>query len=220
MPFFYTHYVLLVQSLNCGLTLPHILILALSLYTLELLSYPSKRWDSDPIFIHIGILTSSFETKEFWPCLYTHYILSSDLIVLTLELWSYLLTLVFWSYPLKKPSDSGPISLNIGIMMLSLRTLDFLPHFYRNSDRILPNIGIRILTFQTIQSGPSSIRIGIMFLFFRTLVFWSCFYTHWNFDLMLRNIEFWPYSYKHLGISCPRPSTAIIGTVALSLQTF
>ena len=206
------------QSLNCGPTLPHIWILALSLYTLELLSYPSKRWDSDPIFIHIGILTSSFETKEFWPYLYTH--LSSDLIVLTLELWSYLLILVFWSYPLKKPWDSGPISLNIGIMMLSLRTLDFLPYFYRNSDLILPNIGIRILTFQAIQSGPSSIRIGIMILFFQTLEFWSCFYTHWNFDLMLRNIEFWAYSYKHLGISCPRHSTAIIGTVALSLQTF
>ena len=161
------------QSLNCDPTLPHIWILALSLYTLELLSYPSKRWDSDPIFIHIGILTSSFETKEFWPYLYTH--LSSDLIVLTLELWSYLLTLVFWSYPLKKPWDSGPISLNIGIMMLSLRTLDFLPYFYRNSDRILPNIGIRILTFQTMQSGPSSIRIRIMILFFQTLEFWSCF---------------------------------------------
>ena len=206
------------QSLNCGPTLPHIWILALSLYTLELLSYPSKRWDSDPIFIHIGILTSSFDTKEFWPYLYTH--LSSDLIVLTLELWSYLLILVFWSYPLKKPWDSGPISLNIGIMMLSLRTLDFLPYFYRNSDRILSNIGIRILTFQTIQSGPSSIRIRIMILFFQTLEFWSCFYTHWNFDLLLRNIEFRPYSFKHLGISCPRPSTAIIGTVALSLQTF
>ena len=206
------------QSFNCGPTLPHIWILALSLYTLELLSYPSKRWDSDPIFIHIGILTSSFETKEFWPYLYTH--LSSDLIVVKLELWSYLLILVFWSYPLKKPWDSGPISLNIGIMMLSLRTLDFLPYFYRNSDRILPNIGIRILTFQTIQSGPSSIRIRIMILFFQTLEFWSCFYTHWNFDLLLRNIEFWPYSYKHLGISCPRPSTAIIGTVALFLQTF
>ena len=202
------------QSLNCGPTLPHIWILALSLYTLELLSYPSKRWDSDPIFIHIGILTSSFETKEFWPYLYTH--LSADLIVLTLELWSYLLTLVFWSYPLKKPWDSGPVSLNIGIMMLSLRTLDFLLYFYRNSDLILPNIGKRILTFQTIQSGPSSIRIGIMILFFQTLEFWSCFYTHWNFDLMPRNIELWPYSYKHLGISCPRPSTAIIGTVALS----
>ena len=204
--------------MNCGPTLPHIWILALSLYTLELLSYPSKRWDSDPIFIYIGILTSSFDTKEFWPYLYTH--LSSDLIVLTLELWSYLLILVFWSYPLKKPWDSGPISLNIGIMMLSLRTLDFLPYFYRNSDRILSNIGIRILTFQTIQSGPSSIRIRIMILFFQTLEFWSCFYTHWNFDLLLRNIEFRPYSYKHLGISCPRPSTAIIGTVALSLQTF
>ena len=120
----------------------------------------------------------------------------------------------------KKPWDSGPVSLNIGIMMFSLRTLDFLPYFYRNSDLILPNIGIRILTFQAIQSGPSSIRIGIMILFFQTLEFWSCFYTHWNFDLMLRNIEFWAYSYKHLGISCPRPSTAVIGTVALSLQTF
>ena len=59
-----------------------------------------------------------------------------------------------------------------------------------------------------------------MILFFQTLEFRSCFYTHWNFDLMLRNIEFWPYSYKHLGIYCPRPSTAIIGAVALSLQTF
>ena len=128
--------------------------------------------------------------------------------------------MVFWSYPLKKNLGFWPFSLSIGIMMLSLRTLDFWPYFYRNSDLILPNIGIWILTFQTIQSGPSSIRIWIMILFFQTLDFWSCFYTHWNFDLMLRNIEFWPYSYKHLGISCSRPSTAIIGTVALSLQTF
>ena len=59
-----------------------------------------------------------------------------------------------------------------------------------------------------------------MILFFQTLEFWSCLYTHWNFDLILRYIEFWRYSYKHLGISCPRPPTAIIGIVALSFQTF
>ena len=193
------------QSFNCGPTLPHIWILALSLYTLELLSYPSKRWDSDPIFIHIGILTSSFETKEFWPYLYTH--LSSDLIVLKLELWSYLLILVLGSYPLKKPWDSGPISLNIGIMMLSLRTLDFLPYFYRNSDRILPNIGIRILTFQTMQSGPSSIRIRIMILFFQTipaLFLWTKEFPsypsrHWNSGPIFVHIGFLMLSFKTMG---------------------
>ena len=199
--------------------------------------HPSTHLNSGLIFIHIGTLILSFQTLGFWPYFYTHW--NFDLIlrnkgILALSLH----TFKFWSYrsnvgimvlfvnigflilSFKKPWDSGPVSLNIAIMMFSLRTLDFLPYFYRNSDLILPNIGIRILTFQAIQSGPSSIRIGLMILFFQTLEFWSCFYTHWNFDLMLRNIEFWAYSYKHLGISCPRPSTAVIGTVALSLQTF
>ena len=201
--------------------------MALSFHTFEFWRYVYTHWNSYLIlpniwiltlFWYIGILTSSFETHIGILALSLH----------TLKFWSYrsnigilalFFNIGFWSYPLKKPWDSGPISLSIGIMMLSLQTLDFWSYFYRNSDLILPNIGIRILTFQTMEFWPSFYKDWNNDLIL-PLVFWSCFYTHWNFDLILRNIEFWHYSYKHLKISCPRPSTAIIGIVALSFQTF
>ena len=46
---------------NCEVIPPNIAILALYLYKLKFSSYPFKRWNSDPIFIHIGIVTLAFQ---------------------------------------------------------------------------------------------------------------------------------------------------------------
>ena len=53
-PSFNTHW-------NVDVIPPNIVILALSLYKLKFSPYPPKRWNSDPIFIHTGILTSAFQ---------------------------------------------------------------------------------------------------------------------------------------------------------------
>ena len=50
---------------NFDIILRNIAILALSVYPLKFLSYRSKPWNSGPIFMHIGILTSSFQAQEF-----------------------------------------------------------------------------------------------------------------------------------------------------------
>ena len=62
-PYFYKHwhYDLVVANF----ILRNIAILALSVYPLKFLSYRSKPWNSGPIFMHIGILTSSFQAQEF-----------------------------------------------------------------------------------------------------------------------------------------------------------
>ena len=83
----------------------NIVILVLSLYTLEFLSYPSKHWNSylilslqtwkfcshpskhwnsGPIFINMIVVIFSFQTLEFWPYFYTFWL--SDLILKNFEI--------------------------------------------------------------------------------------------------------------------------------------
>ena len=61
----------------------------------------------------------------------------------------------------------------------------------------LPNVGILVLSFETLEflscssklwnSGPVVIEIGIVILSSQTLEFWPYFCKHWNFDLNLPN---------------------------------
>ena len=83
----------------------NIVILVLSLYTLEFLSYhskhwntylilslqtwkfwphPSKHWNSRPVFINLVVIIFSFQTLEFWPYFYTFWL--SDLIFQNTEI--------------------------------------------------------------------------------------------------------------------------------------
>ena len=116
-------------------------ILALFLWTLELLSYSSKHWNSSPIFINIGILFLSFQTLKFQPFFYTHW--NSDPVLLILQLWS---------YP-SKHWNSGPISMSIGVIIFSSQTLEFWSYFYTHwiANLILSNIAILILSFHTLE---------------------------------------------------------------------
>ena len=111
LPYFYKHCNSHLIALNTG-------ILAVFFYTLACLSYPSKRWNFGPTFMHIDF---------------------------------------FLSYP-SKPLDSRPISVSIGILILS---------------------------FQTWNSGRIPISTGVMILFNQTLEFSPYFYTYWNIDLIL-----------------------------------
>ena len=72
---------------NCEVIPPNIAILALYLFKLKFSSYPSKRWNSDPIFIHIDLslpmigpicikienVILSFPTPDFWPYFNAHW---------------------------------------------------------------------------------------------------------------------------------------------------
>ena len=122
----------------------------------------------------------------------------------------------FWSYP-SKQWNSGPISVSIGILILSLQTLEFLPYFYKhwhffqtlellsysskhcNTDPIFKtlefwlcplNTGILILFFQSLQFwhyGPILINIGTAILFFQSSEFWSYLTKHCNSCVILPN---------------------------------
>ena len=78
------------------------------------------------------------ETMEFWPYFYKHW---NSLFPNTEIQAIFLYTLVFRSY-LSKHWYSGPISINIGILILPFKTLEFWPYFYRhfNSLFVLPLI--------------------------------------------------------------------------------
>ena len=85
------------------------------------------------------------ETMEFWPHFYKHW--NSHLYLSNHWNSGYILyTLVFRSY-LSKHWYSGPVSINIKILFLSFKTLEFWPYFYRhcNSHFILPIIWILTL---------------------------------------------------------------------------
>ena len=74
---------------------------------------------------------------------------------------------------------------------------------HRNSDRILPNIVIPVLSFQTLEFWPCPFNlifayIGILVVFismeilalsFQIVEFWSCALKHWKSVLIVRNIE-------------------------------
>ena len=63
-PYFYRRW-------NFYVTLLNIAVQAISLYTFKFLSYPSKLWNLDSIFIHTGIFILSFKTLSFSPYFYT-----------------------------------------------------------------------------------------------------------------------------------------------------
>ena len=117
---------------------------------------PNINLNSAPVFIHIGILTSSFQTLQFWHYLYTYW--SSYLIVLNLGIRALLLcTFTHWHFDL--------ILENIAILALSCYTLEFGSHPLKHwtSRLIFINIGILTLSFQTLEFWPFFfINIGIL----------------------------------------------------------
>ena len=64
-PYFYKHWHYDLVGANFDIILRNIAIVALAVYPLKFLSYRSKPWNSGPIVMHIGILTSSFQAQEF-----------------------------------------------------------------------------------------------------------------------------------------------------------
>ena len=148
---------------SCHLFLANTWILAQFLYTLVVLSYPSKHWDTGPISTSIGIM------------------------ILSWKRW-----------------NSGSIFILIGILILPLQIiLLFYPYFYRhrNSDLILPNIGIK-----------NSI-IVILAFFFQTLEFLSHSFTA-NIEILapsFEKCEFWFVFFKHRNSYLILPNTRILG---------
>ena len=148
---------------SCHLFLANTWILAQFLYTLVVLSYPSKHWDTGPISTSIGIM------------------------ILSWKRW-----------------NSGSIFILIGILILPLQIiLVFYPYFYRhrNSDLILPNIGIQ-----------NSI-IVILAFFFQTLEFLSHSFTA-NIEILASSFEkceFWFVFFKHRNSYLILPNTRILG---------
>ena len=173
---------------------------------------PNINLNSAPIFIHIGILTSSFQTLQFWPYLYTHW--SSYLIVLNLGIralflctfthWHFDLilenivilalscyTLEFGSHPLKHWTSS-PIFINIGILTISFQTLEFWPFFFYkdwNSYLIHPQIGISGPTFYSLEFSPhpsEHLNSGPILTSIEILIL-SFHCKHWNSGVILPN---------------------------------
>ena len=164
-------------------------ILILSFQTLHFYPYLDTHWNSySPylihlnvgilalaIFIHIGILTTSFQALIL--------ILSSHC-----KHWNsalFLKTLELSFYP-SKHWKSGPF----------LYTLVFLCDLFKqwNPSPIFIHIGTIILSFQTLESWPYN---------FKPLGFWPYFYIHCNSHLILPStiilalflytLEFWPH---------------------------
>ena len=110
--------------------------------------------------------------------------------------------------------NSGPIFTNIGVLALSLKTLEFSSFFiiiaiiisylskhwnscfnssflyiYWNSDLIFPNIGILVLSLETVEFGPHAFQRWNSGLILSKLVFWPRFLKTWNSVLILPNIR-------------------------------
>ena len=180
---------------SCHLFLANTWILAQFLYTLVVLSYPSKHWDTGPISTSIGIM------------------------ILSWKRW-----------------NSGSIFILTGILILPLQIiLVFYPYFYRhrNSDLILPNIGIQnsiivILAFffQTLEflSHSFTANIEILAPSFEKCEFWFVFFKHRNSYLILPNtrilglcfyiLAVWSYYSKHWDCG----PISVSGIIILSLQ--
>ena len=75
---------------------PNTGILAVFLYTLAFLSYPSKRWNFGATFIHIDFFILSFKTLGFLPNFCKHW--DSYLILSNMSFWPYFYK--HWSYDL------------------------------------------------------------------------------------------------------------------------
>ena len=97
--------------------------------------------------------------------------------------------MVFCSYP-SKLWNSGPISISIGIVILSFQTLEFLsyPSNQWNSSPICLIVRILILSFQILVFWYwYFLTIAILNFFLQTLEFWSYIYTHWICHVILQN---------------------------------
>lgn len=140
---------------NCDLIIPMIGILMLSFQSLEFWGYRFEQWNRGSIVINIVLLTLSFLALEFWPFLYKHC--KAFLIVPNIGILNH-----FYEH------CNSHLSLSpFGILALLLWTLTFWFYPYRhwnsglfdrhwNSDLIIPNIGILILS---VLKSESRIKI-------------------------------------------------------------
>ena len=197
-----------------------------------ILSFHCSNWNSCPIlsninlnsasiFIHIVILTSSFQTLQFWPHLYTHW--TSYLIVLNLGIralflctfthWHFDLiieniailalscyTLEFGSHPLKHWTSSL-IFINIGILTISSKRWNSGLFFYKhwNSYLIHPQIGISGPVFYGLEFSPhpsEHLNSGPILTNIRIIIL-SFHCKYWHSGLTLPNNEFFPIIYTH-----------------------
>ena len=150
---------------------------------MDLWSYPGKRWNSVPIFVHIGILILSLQILVFSPYLFFQ----------TMEFW--LQFYKDWNNDLILPNIwiLAFFFIHNGILTSSFETMEFWLYCYKhlplilsfhcnnwNSCPILPNINL--------NSAPIFIQFGILTSSFRTLQFWPYLYTHWSSYLIVLNL--------------------------------
>ena len=180
---------------SCHLFLANTWILAQFLYTLVVLSYPSKHWDTGPISTSIGIMILSWKRWNsgsifilirililplqiillFYPYFYRHR--NSDLILPNIGIQnSIIVILAFFFQTLEFLSHS--FTANIEILAPSFEKCEFWFVFFkhRNSYLILPNTRILGLCF---------IHISCVILLFKTLRLWPYFCKHWNYNLIV-----------------------------------
>ena len=131
---------------------------------MDLWSYPWKRWNSGPIFVHIRILILSMQIP-----------ISISIVIL---MW-FFQTMEFWPQ-FYKDWNNNLILPNIRILALFLYTLEFWPNieFWRCSYK---HRGIPMLSFYCNHWNcrPSS---------FHTFKFWPYLCTQWNSYLILQNL--------------------------------
>ena len=192
---------------SCHLFLANTWILAQFLYTLVVLSYPSKHWDTGPISTSIGIMILSWKRWNsgsifiligililplqiilvFYPYFYRHR--NSDLVLPNIGIQnSIIVILAFFFQTLEFLSHS--FTANIEILAPSFEKCEFWFVFFkhRNSYLILPNTRILGLCF---------IHISCVILLFKTLRLWPYFCKHWNYNLIVANVEIVALFYTH-----------------------
>ena len=212
---------------SCHLFLANTWILAQFLYTLVVLSYPSKHWDTGPISTSIGIMILSWKRWNsgsifiligililplqiillFYPYFYRHR--NSDLILPDIGIQnSIIVILAFFFQTLEFLSHS--FTANIEILAPSFETCEFWFFFFFN-------IAIPILSFQTLEfwayvlytlavwsyypkhwdCGPISVSTGIIILSLQTLKLLPFFIHIRILIFSFQLLVFWSYLYKH-----------------------
>ena len=116
---------------------------------------------------------------------------------------------------------SFPSTLIVGILALSLHTLEFLSYSFETLE-FWPYFCTHWHYFWShpskyCNSGLIFIPIEIVILSFGTLEIWPYFVTHWNFDLIVPNIGILANFYKHWTSYLILPLQTEI--LALSFQT-
>ena len=181
---------------SCHLFLANTWILAQFLYTLVVLSYPSKHWDTGPISTSIGIMILSWKR---WTS--GSIFMLTGILILPLQI-----ILLFYPY-FYRHRNSGLILPNIGIqnsiiviLAFFFQTLEVLSHSFTANIEILAlsfekimwilicfflNIAIPILSFQTLEFWACFIHISCVILLFKTLRLWPYFCKHWNYNLIV-----------------------------------